>query len=139
MLTYLSTNERYTVFPNYIVALTIFSTIPVTVASGERSFSRLQLIKNPLRSTIHEDRFNILAIIGIEREVIDVKKQNFNYILYDFATLMVRKEKFIYCFFLYLVKNYSKTKTNIFPIKNSYFSLIILMTTPTWPRAIRFA
>ena len=37
-LTYLSINERYTAFPNYFVALRIFLTIPVTVASGEGIF-----------------------------------------------------------------------------------------------------
>ena len=69
ILTYLSTNERYTAFPNYFVALRIFLTIPVTVASGEISFSRLKLIKNYLRSTIHEDRLNNLAILAIERDL----------------------------------------------------------------------
>ena len=66
ILTYLSTNERYILFPNYFVALIIFLPIPVTVASGERSCSRLKLIKNYLRSTIHEDILNNLAFLAIE-------------------------------------------------------------------------
>ena len=93
ILAYLSTNERYTAFPNYFVALRIFLTIPVTVASGERSFSRLKLIKNYLRSTIHEDRLNNLAILAIERDL--CRKQNFDDILYDFATRKARKVKLI--------------------------------------------
>ena len=93
ILTYLSTNERYTAFPNYFVALRIFLTIPVTVASGERSFSRLKLIKNYLRSTIHEDRLNNLAILAIERDL--CRKQNFDDILYDFATRKARKVKLL--------------------------------------------
>ena len=37
------------IFPNVCVALRIFLTIPATVASAERSFSKLKLIKNYLR------------------------------------------------------------------------------------------
>ena len=37
ILTYLSINEKYTAFPNYFVALTIFFTIPVTVTSGKEA------------------------------------------------------------------------------------------------------
>ncbi len=35
-------------FPNLVVALRVFLTMPVTVASAERSFSKLKLIKNDL-------------------------------------------------------------------------------------------
>lgn len=38
-------------FPNVVIALRILLTIPITVASGERSFSTLKLIKNYLRSS----------------------------------------------------------------------------------------
>ena len=92
ILKYLSSNKRYTAFPNYFVALRIFLTIPVTVASGERSFSRLKLIKNYLRSTMHQDRLNHLAIIAIERDL--SRKQNFDTILHDFAARKARKVRF---------------------------------------------
>ena len=39
------------IFPNVFVALRVLLTLPVTVRSGERSFSKLKLIKNDLRST----------------------------------------------------------------------------------------
>ena len=71
----MSTNERYTAFTNYFVALRIFLTILVTVASGEISFSSLKLIKSYLRSTIHEDRLNNMTILVIERDL--CRKQNF--------------------------------------------------------------
>ena len=56
-------------FPNFWTALRILLTIPVTVASGERSFSKLKLIKTYLRSTMSQERLNGLAILSIENEV----------------------------------------------------------------------
>ena len=44
-------------------------TSPVTVASGERSFSRLKLIKSFIRSSMTDDRLNSLATISIENSV----------------------------------------------------------------------
>ena len=38
-------------FPNVCIALRIFLILPVTVASGERSFSKLKLIKNKMRNS----------------------------------------------------------------------------------------
>jgi len=47
--------------PNLKVALRILLTLPVTVASGERSFSKLELlIKNFLRSTMAQTDYVIL-------------------------------------------------------------------------------
>ncbi|CAA0830700.1 hAT dimerisation domain-containing protein / transposase-related [Striga hermonthica] len=43
-------------FPNAWVAYRILLTIPVTVASAKRSFSKLKLIKNYLRSTMSQDK-----------------------------------------------------------------------------------
>jgi hypothetical protein len=45
--------------------------MPVTVASAERSFSKLKLLKNYLRSTMTQDRLNGLAILCIEKKLLD--------------------------------------------------------------------
>ena len=57
------------VLPNVSVALRILLTIPVTVASGERSFSKLKLIKTYLRSTMAQDRLVGLAMLSIENDI----------------------------------------------------------------------
>jgi hAT family C-terminal dimerisation region len=55
-------------FKSLISALVLYLTLPVTVASAERSFSKLKLIKSHLRSTMQQDRLSGLALMSIERE-----------------------------------------------------------------------
>ncbi|XP_048510256.1 zinc finger MYM-type protein 1-like [Athalia rosae] len=71
--------------PNLNVALRILLTLPITVASGERSFSKLKLIKNFLRSTTTQNRLNSLAILAIEHEIAD--QINLREIIKKFAEL----------------------------------------------------
>ena len=49
-------------------ACILFCTLPVAVASAERSFSKLKLIKSYLRSSIAQDRVNGLTLISNENE-----------------------------------------------------------------------
>ena len=58
-------------YPNVSVAYRILLTLPVTVASAERSFSKLKLLKNYLRSTISQERLNGLAMCTIERDILN--------------------------------------------------------------------
>lgn len=46
-------------------------TSPVTVASNERSFSKLKLIKTHLRSTMADERLNSLVVLGVEKDIVD--------------------------------------------------------------------
>ena len=54
--------------PDIVTVFKIFLTIPVTVASAERSFSKLKLIKSYLRSTMSQERVSALSILSIENE-----------------------------------------------------------------------
>ena len=46
-------------------------TIPVSVARNERSFSKLRLVKNYLRSTMKEDRVDDLMILSSANDILD--------------------------------------------------------------------
>lgn len=80
------------IYPNIQIALRIYLTLPVTVASCERSFSKLKLIKNYLRSKMGQERLTKLAIISIEHE--EVKKLNLEDMVNDFASMKARKVAF---------------------------------------------
>lgn len=68
MLDYLY-KEDLDLYGNLSIALRLLLTLPVTVASGERSFSSLKLIKTYLRSTMSQERLSGLALISIEHRV----------------------------------------------------------------------
>ena len=67
-LQYINENNLQSIVPN--LALQILITIPVSVVSGERGFSKLKLIKTYLRSNMTKDKLNNLAIVSIERNVV---------------------------------------------------------------------
>ena len=48
-------------------------TVPITVASNERSFSRLKLVKSYLRTTMTEHRFDdiMIGLITCESDIAD--------------------------------------------------------------------
>ncbi|VVC36541.1 Ribonuclease H-like domain,HAT, C-terminal dimerisation domain,Domain of unknown function DUF4371 [Cinara cedri] len=50
--------NQITSFPNLLTTFYLFLTLPVTVASAERSFSKLKLIKNYLRNTMSQTRLS---------------------------------------------------------------------------------
>lgn len=61
-------HELECLYPDVVTAIVLFLTIPVTVATAERSFSKLKLIKSYLRSTMTQDRLSNLAFLSIENE-----------------------------------------------------------------------
>lgn len=68
VLNILTREKLDSLFINCHTALRIFLTLPVTVASNERSFSKLKIIKNYLRSSMGQDRLSNLGIMSIEHE-----------------------------------------------------------------------
>ena len=89
VLNFLSKNSLLEVFPNLTIALQLFCTLPVSVASAERSFSKLKLIKTRLRSTMTEQRLSSLAILSIEHEL--AKTLDFSDVISSFAASKARR------------------------------------------------
>ena len=57
--------KNYSLLPTFqdmYTAFLLFLTLPVTVATAERSFSKLKLIKTYLRNTVQDDRLSGLAV-----------------------------------------------------------------------------
>ncbi|CAJ0943560.1 unnamed protein product [Ranitomeya imitator] len=75
--------ELQGIFGEVCIALRIFITLPLSVAEGERAFSKLSLVKNYLRSTMTEQRLNSLALLSIEHEL--TRRLNFKDLITDFA------------------------------------------------------
>ena len=67
-------NDTEIVFPVLNELLKIFATTPPSVASAERNFSKLRLIKSYLRSTMNEDRLSSIAMINSKH--MDVEPAN---------------------------------------------------------------
>ena len=56
--------------PNIAILLRIFLTVSISVATCEKSFSKLKLIKNYLRSSMSALRLRNLATLSIDRHTI---------------------------------------------------------------------
>ena len=78
--------------PNLALTLKLFLTVCVSVASCERSFSKLKLIKNYLRSKMSQDRLCDLSLLSIEREF--VENIDFDEVIDKFATVKARRVMF---------------------------------------------
>ena len=52
-------------FPNVEVALRMYLVLMVTHCSAERSFSKLKIIKNRLRTTMGNERLSHLALMSL--------------------------------------------------------------------------
>ena len=79
-------------FNEVISVLFLFLSIPITSASAERTFSKLKLIKNYLRTTMSQHRLSSLSILAIEAEA--AKNLDTAMIIKKFAADKCRKVSF---------------------------------------------
>uniref|UniRef100_A0A452GMJ4 DUF4371 domain-containing protein n=1 Tax=Gopherus agassizii TaxID=38772 RepID=A0A452GMJ4_9SAUR len=91
VLEFIARNDFFT--PNTAIALHILLTLPVSVASGEHSFSKLKLLKNYLRATMFQNHLSGLALISIEGTI--AKNLDFTDLLKDYASIKTTKINFI--------------------------------------------
>ena len=59
-------------YPHLSKAYRLALTIPVSVANNERSFSKLKIVKNYLRTTMKENRLDSLMIACCSHEILDL-------------------------------------------------------------------
>lgn len=76
-------------FPNIEISLRIFLSMMVSNCTGERSFSKLKLIKNEHRSTMLQERLNCLSLMSIESDVL--LNIDFDDIIKEFSRKKARK------------------------------------------------
>ena len=67
--------------------------MPVSVASVERSFSKLKLLKSYLRSSISQERMNDLTILCIKKNMLE--NIDVDTIINDFASRNARRQCFL--------------------------------------------
>ena len=76
-------------FLNTCIAYRILLTIPFTVASAEKSFSKLKLIKSYLKLTMFQERPSGLTILSIENEMLE--ELEYKNLISQFAFQKARK------------------------------------------------
>lgn len=85
----ISRHSIQSTFPNVTVALNIYLCMMVSNCSGERSFSKLKIIKNELRNTMNQRRLNSLTLMSIEHDTL--RQLDTQTIIKDFAAQKARK------------------------------------------------
>ena len=76
-------------FPNIVIVLQHFITIAVSVATAERSLSKLKLLTTYLRASMGQERLLSLATLSIEHDL--SCKLDYNDIINSFAGMKVEK------------------------------------------------
>lgn len=80
-------------FPNIEITLRMYLVLMVSNCTGERSFSKMKIIKNRLRTTMKQDRLSQLSLLSIENELL--RELDFNEIINEFSLKKARKVSFV--------------------------------------------
>ncbi|VVC30442.1 Ribonuclease H-like domain,HAT, C-terminal dimerisation domain [Cinara cedri] len=82
-------NNLQCTFPNIEVVLRIYLVLMVSNCSGERSFSKMKLIKNRLRTSMTQSRLSTLALLSVESDIL--RALDFSQVVEKFAATKSRK------------------------------------------------
>ena len=83
--------ENKEIFPNVYRCYKLLFTAPVSVADIERSFSKMKIVKNYLRSTMKGERLEDLIVLSTEKDLTDTI--NLDVVLKSWASRKNRKLK----------------------------------------------
>lgn len=69
MLEVFKENNANIIFPTVFKLIKIYSTLPVSTATVERSFSKMKLVKSRLRNQCGQERLSDLLLLAIEKDI----------------------------------------------------------------------
>ena len=84
VLQLISKYNLQTAYPNLYVLYKILVTLPIGSTKCERSFSKLKIVKNRLRSSMCQPRLSALMLISVERE--QLQSVDYETVIDEFAT-----------------------------------------------------
>jgi cell division protein FtsB len=93
---YFNDNNLNEIFSETSKLLNIIITSPMSTAESERCFSSLKRIKSFLRNTMKNDRLNALAMIAINRKMVNEIDDFDDRVLEKFVTAKQRRMDFVY-------------------------------------------
>ncbi|CAM8948867.1 unnamed protein product [Rhodiola kirilowii] len=89
---WLMRTRKSNMFPLLYKVITLILTLPVSTATAERSFSRMNLVKNALRNKMEDDFLSDCLVVNIEKEI--AKMFSTDSIIDDFRDLETRRSLF---------------------------------------------
>ena len=70
-MAYLFKNDLHNLYPELFEVVRVVATLPVTVASCERTHSKIKIINNYLRASMSNERLESLIQIAVETDLAD--------------------------------------------------------------------
>ncbi|CAM8997422.1 unnamed protein product [Rhodiola kirilowii] len=89
---WLTRTRKSNMFSLLYKVITLILTLPVSTATAERSFSRMNIVKNALRNKMEDDFLSDCLVVNIEKEI--AKMFSTDSIIDDFRDLETRRSLF---------------------------------------------